>query len=603
MKPLLVSILLLILIVDPSLSAQDNREWTVDDIRFEGNSFYDRGRLIKHMRLKPSGPFRSTTYFFPTLVNDIDSLRSFYQQSGFVFADVLLDTVIRDQAERTVEIHLSITEGDRVFIDTIAVQGNAVFSKERILAAVELKPGSPLSTNRLEEQTGAIVNLLATRGHLFADISFQTEIDTAADSARVTYIIEEGPSVRAGEIVVAGNKKYRDELILRELAFSEGDTLISRKIAKSIQNLNMTTLFENAQIEPLDKVSGGDPSRSVAIPILVQVNERDRLAYSIDAGYDTYEAWYASLTLLYRNLFGWGHRISLTGRYSTVVKGGRLSYIYPRFATLPLRFNTDAFIELREYESYEGLFDGITMTFNGTQGLFNFFQLKAAFERVEWIDEPPPTEDFPNVPRKNTAIIGLGIGRDTRFTPFRPGSGVYVTFEGDLGGLLIPDTYQFYRLTGDIRGYYEVPRTPLSAASALFAGYANGYGKDAGFVPPQSQFRIGQQDVRSVRGYQIEEIMPLDENNNVRGGNVALILNIIEIGFPIWRWFSGAVFVDAGYAWVDLDSVDLSDLKYSTGPGLRADFPIGFLRLDYGIKLDGDRDLDGRFHFSIGLPF
>ncbi|MFW5775242.1 MAG: BamA/OMP85 family outer membrane protein [Chitinivibrionales bacterium] len=586
-----------------SLLARQEQEWPVDDIRFKGNSFFDSGQLLKQMQLKPSSLFRSTSYFFPTLVDDIDSLRSFYHTNGFVYADVQLDTVIRNQREETIDIVLSISEGDRVFIDSIAVQDNEVFPAKKIRSKIRIKPGAPLNPVRLQEQIPAVAELLATRGHLFADISFQTRIDSSADSAAVTYTIREGPMIRAGQAVIAGNDKYKDEVIGRELAFEEGDVLSSRVIAKTIQNITATGLFQNVQIEPIDTTFGGDPRESVIVPVLVQVEEQDVLAYQVDAGYDSYEAWYASLTVLYRNLFGLGHRISLTGRYSTVIIGGRLRYAYPRFAGLPLTLNTTAFIESRDYESYQGLFDGITMSLNGTQGLYNFFQLKAEFERVEWLDEPPTTDNFPDVPRKNTAIIGIGIGRDTRFSPFRPGRGVYATFEGDLGGLLIPDTYQFYRLTGDVRGYYEIPRTPLSAASALFMGYVQGYGDDENFVPPQSQFRIGEQGVRPVRGYEIEEIMPLDENGNVRGGNVAVMLNLIEIGFPIWWWFKGAVFVDAGYAWNDLESIDAGDLKYSTGLGLRGDFPIGFLRLDYGVKLDDDIDLDGRWHFSIGLPF
>ena len=53
-----------------------------------------------------------------------------------------------------------------------------------------------------------------------------------------------------------------------------------------------------------------------------------------------------------------------------------------------------------------------------------------------------------------------------------------------------------------------------------------------------------------------------------------------------------------------MDEFGLKDLRWSVGPGLRlVNLPIGVVRLDYGIRLDGDIDLEGRIHFGIGAAF
>ena len=75
-----------------------------------------------------------------------------------------------------------------------------------------------------------------------------------------------------------------------------------------------------------------------------------------------------------------------------------------------------------------------------------------------------------------------------------------------------------------------------------------------------------------------------------------------------------ALFVDAGNLWTDPKRVNVLELRYAVGTGLRIATPIGPLVFDYGFNVD--RVLDdlfpnrdnkrywediGAFHFSIGL--
>ena len=64
--------------------------------------------------------------------------------------------------------------------------------------------------------------------------------------------------------------------------------------------------------------------------------------------------------------------------------------------------------------------------------------------------------------------------------------------------------------------------------------------------------------------------------------------------------------------WADSWSIRLGDLRYSVGPGLRYQTPIGPIRFDIGYQLNPIPDLvvNGatnfrrwRMHFSIGQAF
>jgi outer membrane protein insertion porin family len=63
-------------------------------------------------------------------------------------------------------------------------------------------------------------------------------------------------------------------------------------------------------------------------------------------------------------------------------------------------------------------------------------------------------------------------------------------------------------------------------------------------------------------------------------------------------------FLDGGNVWLRNRDVDLSEMKFSAGLGLRYNTPVGPLRLDYGFKLDREPgESKGEFHFSIGHAF
>jgi outer membrane protein insertion porin family/translocation and assembly module TamA len=81
---------------------------------------------------------------------------------------------------------------------------------------------------------------------------------------------------------------------------------------------------------------------------------------------------------------------------------------------------------------------------------------------------------------------------------------------------------------------------------------------------------------------------------------------------PITRKFSGVLFADGGNVWYNQWDINLNDLRYNVGPGLRYLTPVGPIRLDVGFQLNPIEGLlvNGalqkrplRIHFSIGQAF
>ena len=82
------------------------------------------------------------------------------------------------------------------------------------------------------------------------------------------------------------------------------------------------------------------------------------------------------------------------------------------------------------------------------------------------------------------------------------------------------------------------------------------------------------------------------------------ILTNLELRTDVAKGFGLVTFLDGGNVWKKNSDVKLSDMKYTAGAGIRYNTPVGPLRIDYGHKLDREKnESKGEVHFSIGHAF
>ena len=157
---------------------------------------------------------------------------------------------------------------------------------------------------------------------------------------------------------------------------------------------------------------------------------------------------------------------------------------------------------------------------------------------------------------------------------------------------------QYARLSIDGRYYYNF-RDKNKMAMRVYAGMAKPYGNSS-VLPYTRQFFSGGPN--SLRAFSINSVGPgtYDQENDSLGflqlgGDVKLELNS-EYRFGIYRFFKGAVFVDAGNVWLLKSNPDtlgnpfsfsriVKDLAVGAGVGLRVDVSFFVLRFDLATPL------------------
>lgn len=169
----------------------------------------------------------------------------------------------------------------------------------------------------------------------------------------------------------------------------------------------------------------------------------------------------------------------------------------------------------------------------------------------------------------NIEYAAAGIGSDVRFAKY------------------VLQQYYYRSLPG---------RVVFASASRL--GVASGFGQR---LIPSERFLAG--GATSVRGYAQDGLGPVDVFGSTAGGDALLLLNE-EVRFPVFKWFRGVGFFDAGNAFGSVGELSVRDLRSSAGLGVRIQTPFALVRVDLGMPLNRrPGEPPRRWMFSVGQVF
>jgi outer membrane protein insertion porin family len=140
--------------------------------------------------------FSSGDWYNSDLVeSSISRINAAAQQAGFAFAEAR-PRVVRNQAERTVDITLEVVEGPRIFIDRIDISGNARTQDAVVRRQFRLAEGDAFNQTQLNRARQRIRDL-----GFFEKVEVNRVPGTAPDRALVQVEVEERAT---GELTIGG---------------------------------------------------------------------------------------------------------------------------------------------------------------------------------------------------------------------------------------------------------------------------------------------------------------------------------------------------------------------------------------------------------------
>jgi outer membrane protein insertion porin family len=585
-------------------------KFDVGEIRIVGNK-YLKEKDIK-ARLQTSELF--LWFFGGTLKReemrrDLDRIRAFYLDHGFLDIAVEEPEIEIDEAKRKLRIVIRVDEGPQYRIGNLAVKGNSLFSEADIRRLIRTRPGGVFSREALQADVVAITDRYAERGYLFADVAPITDIQRADNIVHVSLDITEGRQAFINRIDIVGNARTRDKVIRRELPLIEGDVFNSTLLQSGRRNLDATGFFEEVKV---------DTRRGTAadqVDVVVDVKEKPTGAFSIGGGFSSTDGVIGAVAISQNNLFGYGKRASISGQIGSRANRFNLIYTDPHF------WDTDFVLETRGYRTDTRYSTNQGFNTKTTGGLVSlghrlFEQVSGnlayLIEEVQ-ITDVEPTAPF-NVQRQaaesggksTTSALTASLFRDSRDHFTEPTRGNRTRLAGTYAGGFLGMDNNFTKYAVETSQYWPIYwKLVGNLRATLWLGDSF---DGTPLLPVQERFFLG--GANTLRGFRNFTVSPKDPlgGEGLTGGNKAWFVNS-ELIFPLYEAMRlrGVVFFDIGNNLDERD--DLVDLftreaRRGAGIGIRFNSPIGAIRLEWGFNLN--RREGERFqvlHFTAGASF
>jgi outer membrane protein insertion porin family len=599
--------------VSVRLDIREGEPAAVREVVFVGNEAFDDETLRDRFQLGPSPwwAFLSSSdkYSQQKLAADLEALRSFYQDRGFINFNVTSTQVSISPDRRRITVTVNIDEGEQFRIGEIELAGRLIYPEEELRALLEVASGELFSRRAVTATQTAIQEKLGERGYAFANVNAVPEINEETGTVDLTFFVDPAERVYVRSINITGNERTRDDVIRRELLQLEGTWLSTERLRASRDRLGRLGFFQDVNIE-----TPRVPGTSDQVDVDVTVTERLSGSLQAGIGYGTDQGVLLNFGIQQDNAFGSGDRIGFTANNSRINTIYQVSYL-DRYYT---KEGVDRNIALAYRETDAGeadLADYDVTSITGTYGyrfpLSEQVTIGADFEyedlELRLRDDPTELQQsFVDQYGNRNSIYRLELSwtRDSRDSAIFPSRGAQQRISADVA---IPGTdLEYYRLNYSHRQYLPITDT-LTLALEGQIGYADGYGATER-LPFFENFYAG--GISTVRGFRSNTLGPRDENDDPIGGN-ARLLGRIELRFPPPGVEGAAsstqigVFVDAGQTWSTYtDEIDLAELRYSAGLALTWYSPLGPLTMSLAQPLN-DEPVDETqfFQFSLGTFF
>src|SRR5215510_230794 len=237
------------------------------------------------------------------LAADLETLRSHYQNRGYLDFAIESTQVSITPDRRDIYITVNINEGERYNVSDVQISGQTPVPREELEKLVQLKPGDVFSREKLAASTKAIGERLGNDGYAFANAN--ANVDKEKRTVAFNIAIDPGRRVYVRRIDVAGNSKTRDEVVRREMRQLEGAFYDASKIQLSRRRIERTGYFSETTVETQPVEGSADQ-----VDVIYTVKERPTGALLLGVGFSSVEKFAVSTSIRQANAFGTGKFIS-----------------------------------------------------------------------------------------------------------------------------------------------------------------------------------------------------------------------------------------------------------------------------------------------------
>ncbi len=249
------------------IQINEGRVAKIKQIKIVGNKEFKEKKLRSLFGLNKTGTWSWVTgndkYAREQLSGDLEKLKSFYLDRGFLNFRVRSTQVSLSPDKETVFITVNITEGKKLRIGEIAISGEPILPEEEIRVLIDIDEGDVFSQLSVTQTESVLQRALGNEGYSAARVSAIPEVVSTdkenidvvngdAESIKLTFFVTPGSISYVRRISFSGNTATSDHVLRREMRQLEGAPVSTQKLEQSKARLERLGFFGNVSLETRD---------------------------------------------------------------------------------------------------------------------------------------------------------------------------------------------------------------------------------------------------------------------------------------------------------------------------------------------------------------
>ena len=612
----------------------------IKHINVLGNTVFDQSELNDQFTLKIShwlSFFKNDDkYSREKLSGDLERLRSYYLDRGYINMDIVSTRVSISPDKNQVFITVNINEGAKYTVRDVTLQGDLKVPHDQLSALLLVHKGQVFSRKLMTSTSDLVTRRLGNEGYTFTNVNAMPTPNKDDNTVDIVFAVDPGKRVYANRIDFRGNTKTEDRVLRREMRQMEGGWASTYLIEQSKTRLERLGYFKAVNVET-PAVAGVDDQ----VDVNYSVEEQASGSITASMGFAQDAGLILGGSIAQRNFLGSGNSVSFGLTRSKHQSRYNFGFTDPYFTKDGVSLGYNAFYNKTDYSKYR----------NKTLSYYSLNSYGAG-----------ATLGYP-INETSRLSFGLTLQRDS----IEPGTysadeiydfihregNQFTNLKTSLGwsestlnrGILATRGYSqnlelMMTLPGSDLGFYKVDYSgqtflPVSTATSLRfhtkLGYGNSYGSTDG-LPFYENYTAGGEG--KVRGFQSGTLGPRntaatgtysnkgqkyysDRDSQALGGNI-MITGGVEYLFPLpfikdskslrtsLFWDVGSVYSSKCYlsTTTGCDGVDFGQMASSLGVGVVWYSTMGPLSVNLAFPIRKPKDAETRvFQFSLGQTF
>ena len=620
----------------------------IQHINVVGNSVFKDEDLIDLFELKTTNWLsffkNDDKYAREKLSGDLERLRSYYLDRGYINMDIASTQVSITPDKKSVYITINVTEGQKYKVRDVKLSGDLKVPEDQVKSLLLVEKGQVFSRKLMTTTSELITRRLGNDGYTFANVNGVPTPHDDDHTVDITFVVDPGKRAYVNRINYRGNTKSADEVLRREMRQMEGGWASTYLIDQSKTRLERLGFFKEVNVET-PAVPGVDDQ----VDVNYAVEEQASGSITASVGFAQSAGLILGGSITQNNFLGTGNKVSIGLTRSQYQSRYNFGYVDPYWTPDGVSLGYNVFYRTTDYSeldvsvaSYavDSLGAGVSLGYPIDETSRLTFGLTAQQDKIQTgqytVDEifnfvNTQGDEFLNY----KASLGWSESTLNKGVLATRGHSQSLTLESTIPG----SDLLFFQL--DYRGQVFQPLTDTyTMRFHTELGYGDGYGSTNGLPFYENYYAGG---FNSVRGFKDSTLGPrgtpsrgVDVTGNVGtiadtstsalpfGGNV-LIQGGAELLFPLpfvkdQRSLRTSLFWDVGNVFdskceqvrntngtlsqTQCNDISFSNLASSVGVGVTWVTALGPLSFALAVPVKEPNNAETQvFQFSLGQTF